>query len=177
MNVRDHFTKLVKPIGESTKEPPKTILAPIDLDGCEAEQLDYAIGLAEHYKANLWLLPVSKGLGIAADVRGLGSYVHNSWSHRTQVRLWDLVLGARERHYCTFPVCACGINHSEQIVRVAERLNADLIVVRQDGHGRAFAGLTQPEADAVLRHAKSPIIIATTNGQSPAVANLHLDTK
>ena len=50
---------------------PKNILAPIDLDGSEAEEIDYAIRLAEHYDADLWLMPITKQLGIVADVRAL----------------------------------------------------------------------------------------------------------
>ena len=163
MNLNDNFSKPVNPVEKLASMPPKNILAPIDLDGAQTENIDYAVTLAEHYGADLWLMPVTKELGIAADVRGISSYVHNSWSHRTQVQLWDLVLEARQRHYRTFPISACCGNGSHQILQVAEQLKADLIILGLDGQGHRLAGLARSEADALLRHAKSPIIMATAD--------------
>ncbi|MFZ0502336.1 MAG: universal stress protein [Chthoniobacterales bacterium] len=177
MNVNNDLGKPVKTIEQVTKVSPKRILAPIDLDGSEADATDYAIKLAEHYDADLWLMPITKELGIVADMRGLSSYVHDSWSHRLKVRLWDLVLEARQRHFRTFPVSACCGNRSEQILKVAARLKVDLIILRVHGHGHSFAGLTQSQADAVLRHADSPIIMTTAHGHSPSAKNLNLDKK
>ena len=173
MNINDDFSKTAKPAEGVTHMHPKNILAPIDSDASEAEEIDYAIGLAEHYNADLWLMPITKQLGIAADVRGLSSHVHDSWSRQTRVQLWDLVLQARQRHYRTFPISACCGNRAEQILWVAERLKADLIVLRRYGQSGTFAGLTCPEADAVLRRAKSPIIMATAGERSPSVTKLH----
>jgi len=173
MNINDDFSELAKPVEGVTPVHTKNILAPIDSDASGAEEIDYAIRLAEHYDADLWLMPITKQLGIAADVRALSSYVHSSWSHQTQVQLWDLVLEARQRHYRTFPISACCGNRAEQILWVAERLKADLIVLRRYEHDGPFAGLTGPEADAVMRRAKSPIIMATAHERSPSVTNLH----
>jgi len=89
MNINDDFCEMAKPAERVTPVHPKNILAPIDSDASGAEEIDYAIRLAEHYDANLWLMPITKQLGIAADVRPLSSYVHNSWSHQTQVQIWD----------------------------------------------------------------------------------------
>jgi nucleotide-binding universal stress UspA family protein len=77
-------------------------------------------------------------------------------------------LEARQRHYRTFPIAACCGNQGEQILSVAERLKPDFIVLRRYGHGGTFAGLTSLEADAVLRRAKSPIIMATAGERSPS---------
>jgi nucleotide-binding universal stress UspA family protein len=175
MNINDDFSELAKPVERVTPVHPKNILAPIDSDDSAAEEIDYAIGLAEHYDADLWLMPITRQLGIAADVRALSSYVHDSWSHRTQIQLWDLVLEARRRHYRTFPISACCGNGAEQILRAAERLKADLIVLRRYERSGTLAGLTWPEADAVFRQAKSPIMMATTHEGSPSVTNLHSD--
>jgi nucleotide-binding universal stress UspA family protein len=173
MNINDDFCEMAKPAERVIPVHPKNILAPIDSDASGAEEIDYAIRLAEHYDADLWLMPITKQLGIAADVRPLSTYVNNSWSHQTQVQLWDLVLQARQRHYRTFPISACCGNRAEQILRVAERLKADLVVLQCYRESGTFAGLTGPEADAVLRHAKTPIMMATTHERSPSVTNLH----
>jgi nucleotide-binding universal stress UspA family protein len=173
MNINDDFCEMAKPAERLTPMHPKNILAPIDSEASEAEEIDYAISLAEHYDADLWLMPITKQLGIAADVRALCSHVHSSWSHQTQVKLWDLVLEARQRHYRTFPISACCGNRAEQIVWVAERLKADLIVLRRSTQSGTFASLTCQEADAVVRRAKSPIIMTTAHERSPSVTNLH----
>ena len=143
-----------------TDEHRMTVLAPFELQGDPVEELDYAIGLARHYDADLWLLPICAGPGVAVDARGLSSYLKNSWSRSAQVQLWDWVLRARELHYRTFPVFGCGDNHAEQILRLARKLKADFIVVHTAGPGRAFAGLPQGEADEVLRRATTPVFVA-----------------
>ena len=142
MNVNNDLGKPAKTIEQVTKVSPKRILAPIDLDGSEAEAIDYAIELAEHYDADLWLMPITKELGIAADMRGLSSYVHDSWSHRRKSGYGIWSWKHAERHFRTFPVSACCGNRSEQILKVAARLKVDLIILRVHGHGHSFAGLT-----------------------------------
>jgi Universal stress protein family len=138
----------------------KTILAPVELKGDPLLALDYAIGLARHFNANLWLLPISATPPIGVDVRGLSSFVRTSWSRRAQIELWEWVLQVRKLHYRTFPLCACGDNHAEQIIRLARKLKADLIIVRAAERGRSFAGLRQTEASEILRRSTAPVFIA-----------------
>jgi hypothetical protein len=173
MNISHEVSRPAKPSGDLTENASKSFIAPIEVDGVSPEDLDYAIGLAKHYDADLWLLPISDGPTIAADVRGLSSYVRSNWSHRTQIQLWDCVLQARQRHYRTFPVFACGGNHAEQILHAAERLRADLIIVRPNEGGDTFAGLTRAEVDMLLRRSRIPILVAVRNKQSPLEAHLN----
>lgn len=142
------------------EERRKTILAPVELKGDPLLVLDYAIGLARHFDADLWLLPIGPASRMAVDFRGLSSYIRTSWSRRTQIELWEWVLQVRQLHFRTFPVCGCGDNHAEQIIRLAQKLKADLIIVRVAEHGRSLAGLPQTEADEVLRRATAPVFIA-----------------
>ena len=138
----------------------KQILALVDLDGDPGEELEYPIGLAEHYDADLWLMAGSTEPPIGPDFRGFGCYLRANCSHRDQVRLWNWVLQARKRHYRTFPFLACGGNYTEQVVRAARELQANFLVVRADGHGHGFASLSRSVADALVRRAGVPIFVS-----------------
>jgi len=142
------------------EERRKTILAPVELKGDPLLVLGYAIGLARHFDANLWLLPIGATPPIAVDARGLSSYIRTSWNRCAQIELWEWVLQVRALHYQTFPLFACGDNHAEQIIRLARKLKADLIVVQAAERGRSFTGLPQREADEILRRATAPVVIA-----------------
>jgi nucleotide-binding universal stress UspA family protein len=138
----------------------KNILVPIDLSKDAKVDLDTAIRLAEHYDADLWLLGFSSEPAVGTDTRGLCNYVWNSWSRRAQVRLWDLVLQARELHYRTFPLFVGGHYDAHEIIRTAERIIADLIVIPVEESGRRFAGLEEAQTDALLRKSPTPVFVA-----------------
>jgi nucleotide-binding universal stress UspA family protein len=138
----------------------KNILAVIDL-GSEAKvDLDTAIVLAEHHDADLWVLGFSSGPTVGTDPRGLCLYVWDSWARRAQVRLWDWVLKARERHYRTFPLFIGGHYNAEEIIRSAERLMADLIVVPAEENDRRFPGLEETQTNGLLRKSPTPVFVA-----------------
>ena len=122
--------------------------------------LDAAIRLAEHYDSDLWLLGFSSEPSVCTDARGLCNYVWDSWSRRAQVRLWDWVLEARERHYRTFPLFVGGHYDAHEIIRTAERLMADIIVVPVEENGRRFSGFKEAQTDELLRKSATPVFVA-----------------
>ena len=161
MNIRNEFTNG----SDSSSNRPqfcKNILVPIDLRKEAAVDLGTAIALAEHYNADLWLLGFSAEPAIANDVRGLCRYVWNSWDRRAQVRLWNWVLQAREHHYRTFPLFVGGHYSAEEIVRTAERLLADLIVVPVGETNRRSGSPEQVQADELLRRSATPVFVAVS---------------
>jgi len=138
----------------------KNILAPIDLSKDAKVDLDTAIRLAEHYDADLWLLGFSSEPAVITDARGLCNYVWNSWSRRAHVRLWDWVLQARERHYRTFPLFVGGHYDAHEIIRTAERLMADMIVVPMEESDRRSAGFHEAKTNELLRKSATPVFVA-----------------
>jgi nucleotide-binding universal stress UspA family protein len=159
MNITNELIEPCEPNGT----PPafyKNILAPIDLSKEAEVDLDTAIRLAEHYDADLWLLGFSSEPAICTDTRGLCNYVWASWSRRAQVRLFDLVLQARERHYRTFPLFVGGHYDAHEIIRTAERLMADLIVIPVEESDHRFTGLEEAQTDALLRKSPTPVFVA-----------------
>jgi nucleotide-binding universal stress UspA family protein len=138
----------------------KNILVLVDLSREAKVDLDTAVALAKHYNADLWLLGFSSDPAIGTDSRGLCRYVWDSWARRAQVRLWDWVLKARERHYRTFPLFIGGHYNAEEIIRAAERLMADLIVVPVEECGRRLTGLEEAQADELLRKSATPVFVA-----------------
>jgi nucleotide-binding universal stress UspA family protein len=140
----------------------KNILAPIDLRKEASVDLSTAIALAENCDADLWLLGFSAGPAIASDTRGLCHFVWDSWDRHAQVRLLDCVLQAREHHYRTFPLFIGGNYNAEEIVRTAEHLMADLIVVPNEEAGHRFGSLKEPQADELLRKSPTPVFVAVS---------------
>jgi len=138
----------------------KNILATVDLNKEAKVDLDTAIALAEHHDADLWLLGFASQPAIATDTRGLCHYVWDSWARRAQVRLWDLVLEARERHYRTFPLFVGGTYDAKEVIRTAKRLMADLIVVPITETSHRFGSLEEVQADELLRRSATPVFVA-----------------
>ena len=145
----------------------KNILAPIGLSKDATVDLDTAISLAEHYDADLWVLGFSSEPAIGTDTRGLCNYVWDSWSRRAQVRLWDWVLQARQRHYRTFPLFVGGNYDAHEIIRTAERLMADLIVVPAERSDHRFTSLEEAQTDALLHQSSTPVFVAISPRHFP----------
>ncbi|MBV8484040.1 MAG: universal stress protein [Verrucomicrobia bacterium] len=159
MNIRNELIEQCEPNGTKPVFC-KNILAPIDLSKEAKVDVDTAICLAEHYDADLWLLGFSSEPAISTDSRGLCNYVWSSWSRRAQVRLWDWVLEARERHYRTFPLFVGGRYDAHEIIRTAERLMADMIVVPIEESDRRSTGLEEAQTNELLRKSATPVFVA-----------------
>jgi len=157
MNIRNELTEQ-SDLNVNRPQWCKNILAPIDLSKEAKVDLDTAIRLAEHYAADLWLLGFSSEPAVCTDARGLCNYVWDSWSRRAQVRLWDWVLQARERHYRTFPLFIGGHYDAHEIIRTAERLMADMIVVPIGESDRVTSSKAQ--VDELLRKSATPVFVA-----------------
>lgn len=138
----------------------KNILAPIDLSEEVKVDLDTAIRLAEHYDADLWLLGFPSQPAVCTDARGLCNYVWDSSSRHAQVRLWDWVLKARERHYRTFPLFVGGRYDAHEIVRTAERLMADMIVVPVEEGVCRSTGFEEAQTNELVRKSPTPVFVA-----------------
>jgi nucleotide-binding universal stress UspA family protein len=159
MNIQPEFAEQ-SDRGDHRPQFCKNILAVIDLSREAKLDLGAAIALAEHHDADLWLLGFSSEPTVGTDTRGLCLYVWNSWAKRAQVRLWDWVLKARERHYRTFPLFIGGHYNAEEIIRAAEHLMADLIVVPGEENGRRLTGLEEDQTNGLLRKSTTPVFVA-----------------
>jgi len=159
MNIQHELTKQSDGRG-SRPQSCKNILATVDLSQDAKVDLDTAIALAEHYDADLWLLGFSSEPAVCTDARGLCNYVWDSWSRRAQVRLWDWVLQARERHYRTFPLLIGGHYDAHEIIRTAECLMADMIVVPIEESGRRSTAFAEAQTDELLRKSATPVFVA-----------------
>src|ERR1700751_5258541 len=159
MNTQQTLTKQSDGRG-SRPQSCKNILAPIDLSKDAKVDLDAAIALAEHYDADLWLLGFSAKPAVCADARGLCNYVWDSWDRRAQVRLLDWVLQAREHHYRTFPLFVGRRYDAHEIIRTAERLMADMIVVPIEESDRRSADFEEAQTNQLLRKSATPVFVA-----------------
>jgi nucleotide-binding universal stress UspA family protein len=56
----------------------------------------------------------------------------------------------------------------EMILKEADRLDADLILIGSHGHGAVFRLLLGSISEGVLRRTKIPVMIIPSNGQAPS---------
>ena len=159
MNIQQALTKQPEGRGSGLQSC-KNILAPIDLSREAKVDLDTAIALAEHYDADLWVLGFSSEPSVCSDPRGLCNYVWDSWARRAQLRLWDWVLQAREHHYRTFPLFVGGRYDAHEIIRTAERLMADMIVVPIEESDRRSTDFEEAQTNQLLRKSATPVFVA-----------------
>ncbi|MBV9876037.1 MAG: universal stress protein [Verrucomicrobia bacterium] len=163
MKIQEALTKQSNRRGTSPQFC-KNILATVDLSKDAEVDLDTATALAKHYDADLWLLGFASQPTVGTDARGLCRYVWDGSARRAQTRLWDFVLQARERHYRTFPLFVGEAYNTQEVIRTAKRLMADLIVVPVTETSRRFGSLEEVQADELLRRSATPVLVAVPQG-------------
>lgn len=135
----------------------KTIIVPTDFSPLSDEAVDFSIGLGEQLGARLVFfhsmeLPQEPGNLTPMYDEG---YAYNK--DRIKAVLNDLVRKAKEAGIQADAETADGIPH-EEVVRMAEKVKADLIVMAT--HGRTgLARMTMgSQAEQVVRKAPCPVL-------------------
>jgi nucleotide-binding universal stress UspA family protein len=139
----------------------KTILAAIDFSPVSDAVVEHATRLAEAFGCTLWLLHVA-----APDPDFVGyepgpqSVRHSvaAGLHDTHRRLQEQSAALRERGIDCTALLIQG-STPETIVREAERLHADLIVLGSHGHSAFRRALLGSVSEHVLHHASRPLLI------------------
>jgi nucleotide-binding universal stress UspA family protein len=146
---------------KSSKLRLKRILVPLDFSGESRRALDYAIPLAEKFGARIALVHVVAPIPLpivppafgttytTIPVRGLRKQAASTLHERGQ-KLIPRALYERS-------IVSVGHAASE-IVAIAERIDADMIVLTTHGHSGIHRFLMGSTAEQVVRHAKCPVI-------------------
>jgi nucleotide-binding universal stress UspA family protein len=142
----------------------KTILAAVDFSPVSNDVIEHATALAAALHAALWLLHVAApdpdfvGYDAGPDSvrRAVATELHDV-HRRLQARSAEL----RERGIDCTALLLQG-STADTIVREAERLHADLIVLGSRGHGALRRALLGSVSEHVLHHANRPLIIVPT---------------
>jgi nucleotide-binding universal stress UspA family protein len=142
------------------------VLCPVDLSSCSRAALQQALAIARWYEATVTVLHVFRQVPVvdtAAAALGGGLYT-------PPVALTDVDRQAVERQVADFVahtpgavdvairVCE-GINVREEILREAEAVGADLLVLGSHGLTGVKRLVLGSVAENVLRHSPTPVLI------------------
>lgn len=139
----------------------KTILVPVDFSPVTARVVEQAAALAQSFSGALWLLHVA-----APDPDFVGyetgpDEVRQQVAHEmrdTHRQLQEEAARLRGRGIDTTALQVQGPT-VETILREAERLRADLIVLGSHGHGALHRALLGTVSEGVLHRSARPVLI------------------
>jgi nucleotide-binding universal stress UspA family protein len=139
----------------------KTILVPIDFSNATADVVEQAAQLAAAFSSAVWLLhvaaPEPEFVGYDSGPRDVRESVAHELheSHRV-LQEHSTKLRARGINATAIQVQGATV---ETILREAERLHADVIVLGSHGHGAVHRALLGSVSEGVLHHATCPLLI------------------
>lgn len=145
---------------EGQRARKKTILAPINVLDQSSEALDFAVELARRWKARLYVMYVYSNLPRVSGSRLIHAVPSVDWErHRVLVNLYRLVDRLREQHRRTFACFADNDCPAEAIHNVANKLNADMIII--SAHDKRWLAklLLYSDADDIARRSTTPVLV------------------
>lgn len=137
----------------------KNILVPLDFSKCSFKALKYAIAFARQFKAKLTLLYVVQPYYLPGDFAGGVDYVSlekeiEETSLRELTALAEKHIGKK----AAYKVLLQTGRPVDQICRVADELNTDLIILATHGHTGLKHVVLGSTAENVVRHAPCPVL-------------------
>ncbi len=148
--------------GTFSVDPPlrklKTILVPIDFSEASFKALRYAVPFAEQFGATICLVHVIEGGSFANDLPNVVLVKSEEEQMRYASReLLNLAQREIEELVPVNPQVRVGKPFHE-IVEVAKRLRADLVIIATHGHTGLKRALLGSTAELVVRHAPCPVL-------------------
>lgn len=139
----------------------KNILAAVDFSPVSGAVIEQATALAQAFRAALWLLHVAAPdpdfIGYESGPQSVRRSVA-AGLHEDHRRLQDQSAALRERGVDCTALLVQGAT-PDTIVREADRLGVDLIVLGSHGHGVIRRALIGSVSEHVLHHASRPLLI------------------
>jgi nucleotide-binding universal stress UspA family protein len=138
------------------------ILCPIDFDENSLAALDLAAKLAQHHHAALYAMHV---VMVSMSALGFPEKAYDQIAHSGKTRLMEI---ARTRIPADVR-CEVDVkvgNPAEEIVKLAEDIDVDLIVMATHGKSRLPAALLGSVAQKVVRESQRPVL--TVKARAPA---------
>lgn len=137
----------------------KKILVPLDFSKCSLKALHYAVAFARQFNASITLLYVVQPYYLPGDFAGGVDYVAlekeiEKNSRRELTALADKHIGNKASHQ----VLLQSGRPVDQICRVADDLNIDLIIISTHGHTGLKHVVLGSTAENVVRHAPCPVL-------------------
>jgi nucleotide-binding universal stress UspA family protein len=138
----------------------KTILVPTDFSAPSRRGLDYAIDLAQRFRARLIVLFVVEPIPLVVPVRSLPEETARLVAEQqeySKARMDELSKELRKRRVRFETVMTIGMAY-EQIVEQAKRRKADLIVIATHGRSGLARFFLGSVAEKVVRFAPCPVL-------------------
>jgi nucleotide-binding universal stress UspA family protein len=149
------------------------ILCPVDLSPCSRTALEHALALARWYEAKVTVLHIFRQIPVvdtAAAALGAGIYappVALSEVDRAAIerRVTEFVSTTSGAEGVAVHVCE-GVNIREEILREAEAITADLLILGSHGLTGVKRLVLGSTAENVLRHATTPVLIVPAHAEA-----------
>ena len=138
----------------------RSILVPIDFSLHSKNALKYAVPLAEKFKASLHLVYVVEPTIYPADL-GFGQVVLPGVEEELREKGGEELQSLMEKEIGGRVKSSCAVrtgNPHQEILREAEELGVELIVVATHGHSGVEHMLFGSTADRIVRNAKCPVL-------------------
>jgi nucleotide-binding universal stress UspA family protein len=138
----------------------RSILVPIDFSLHSKNALKYAVPLAEKFRASLHLVYVVEPTIYPADL-GFGQVVLPGVEEELREKGGEELQSLMEKEIGGRVKSSCAVrtgNPHQEILREAEELGVELIVVATHGHSGVEHMLFGSTADRIVRNAKCPVL-------------------
>jgi len=137
------------------------ILVPLDFSEVTVELLDYASMLARSLQAKLWLIHVGSPEPDFIGYEKSSGHFRDQFAEELReehLRTQQVAEKLRRSGLDATALCPQGAT-VEVILREAEKLNADLIVLGSHGRGAIYRALLGSVSEGVLRKSPCPVMI------------------
>lgn len=137
----------------------KTVLVPVDFSDCSRKAIDYAVAFARQFKAKLALVHVVQSYFPVPELGALDyALVEGQMRTAAEAELARLQKSAIPADIASSAAVVTGVSHRE-IVALAGKLEADLLVISTHGHTGLRHVLMGSTAEQVVRHAPCPVLV------------------
>lgn len=137
----------------------KQILVPVDFSSCSLKALRYAVAFARQFKAAITLLYVVQPYYLPGDLTGGLDYAAlEKEIEENSERELDSLANREVGKKAPWKILLRMGRPVDQITRVADEQNVDLIIISTHGHTGLKHVMLGSTAENVVRHAPCPVL-------------------
>lgn len=156
------FTPDEKPLMAAAGSFPfkiERIVVPLDFSNCSRKALQYAVPFARLHNATITLVYVVPTQYAIGEYGGIDySTIQHEACQQAEKQLMDFVRDELPRGVKTEAIIRLG-SASEEVIDVARRLPADVIIMSTHGHSGLKHVFLGSVTEQVVRHAPCPVLV------------------
>jgi universal stress protein A len=136
------------------------LLAPTDFSPNSERAVDYAVQLARRLRAKLTLLHVvPEPSALDYSMEGVSVQEIQGWEEEAEKKLTEQIARARLEYKEVDSLRVSALHPRDEIVRAANDLSADLLVISTHGYTGWKHFLFGSDAEKILEHAPCPVLV------------------